>query len=353
MGQRITTEKQDIMENKDIVCLAIESSCDETSAAVVVNGRKVLSNVISSQIEIHKDYGGVVPEIASRHHLNNINPVIDQALEEAGIGFGDIDFIGVTNRPGLIGALLIGTATAKALAYALDVPLIGVHHIRGHICANYIASPELEPPFTALIVSGGHSTLADVKGYTDYEILGQTRDDAAGEAFDKVARVLGLGYPGGPKLDKLAGEGNPEAIQFKRVYLEKGSYDFSFSGTKTGVLNYLNSKKQKNEEVNKADVAASFQAAVVEVLVNKAVGLAKERGRKQMVLAGGVAANSCLRETLKTACDKAGIELFTPPPVLCTDNAAMIGAAAYYEYLAGARDMRMDLDAFANAPLND
>jgi len=335
-------------KNKDIVCLAIESSCDETAAAVVVNGRKVLSNVISSQIDIHKEYGGVVPEIASRHHLNNINPVIDSALEEAGIGFKDIDFIGVTNRPGLIGALLIGTATAKALAYAIDVPLIGVHHIRGHICANYIASPALEPPFAALIVSGGHSTLADVKGYTDYEIAGQTRDDAAGEAFDKVARVLGLGYPGGPLLDKLAKEGDPEAIQFKRVYLEKDSYDFSFSGTKTGVLNYLNGKKQKNEEYNPADVAASFQAAVVEVLVNKSIKLAKERGRDKLVLAGGVAANSCLRSELEKACKKNGIQLFMPPLILCTDNAAMIGSAGYYEYIAGAKDERMTMDACAS-----
>jgi len=335
----------------NIVCLAIESSCDETSAAVVVDGRRVLSNIISTQIDIHKAYGGVVPEIASRHHLNNINPVIDEALDSAGIGFKDLDFICVTNRPGLIGALLIGTASAKALAYALNIPLIGVHHIRGHICANYIAHPELEPPFTALVVSGGHSTLADVRGYTDYEIVGQTRDDAAGEAFDKVARVLGLGYPGGPLLDKLAREGNPEAIPFKRVYLEKDSYDFSFSGTKTGVLNYLNSKRQKNEAVNSADVAASFQAAVVEVLVTKAVRLAKDRGRDKLVLAGGVAANSCLRESLAKACEKAGIKLFAPPPVLCTDNGAMIGCAGYYEYMAGAKDEKMNLDAFANAPL--
>ena len=336
---------------KEYICLAIESSCDETSAAVVVNGRKVLSNIISSQIDIHKEYGGVVPEIASRHHLNNINPVIDSALEDAGIGLKDIDFIGVTNRPGLIGALLIGTATAKALAYALKVPLIGVHHIRGHICANYIADTELEPPFTSLIVSGGHSTLADVKGYTDYEIVGQTRDDAAGEAFDKVARVLGLGYPGGPLLDKLAKEGDPEAIHFKRVYLENDSYDFSFSGTKTGVLNYLKGKRQKKEPVNDADVAASFQAAVVEVLVNKSIKLAKERGRDKIVLAGGVAANSCLRKTLEEKCRENGIKLCMPPMILCTDNAAMIGAAAYYEFIKGSNGDGMDLDAYATAAL--
>lgn len=311
----------------------------------------MLSNVISSQIDIHKEYGGVVPEIASRHHLNNINPVIDSALEEAGIGFQDIDFIGVTNRPGLIGALLIGTATAKAMAYALNVPLIGVHHIRGHICANYIADTALEPPFTALIVSGGHSTLADVKGYTDYEIVGQTRDDAAGEAFDKVARVLGLGYPGGPLLDKLAKEGDPDAIHFKRVYLEKDSYDFSFSGTKTGVLNYLNGKRQKNEEFNPADVAAGFQAAVVEVLVEKSVKLAKEKGRDKIVLAGGVAANSCLREALEKKCRQNGIKLYMPPLILCTDNAAMIGAAAYYEFISGAEPDGMDMDAYPTAAL--
>ena len=214
---------------KEYLCLAIESSCDETAAAVVADGRKVLSNIISSQIEIHKLYGGVVPEIASRHHLKNISPVIDQALEEAGVTFEDIDFIGVTNRPGLIGALLIGTATAKALAYALDIPLIGTHHIRGHICANYIAHPDLEPPFTALIVSGGHSTLADVKGYTDYEVLGQTRDDAAGEAFDKVARAIGLPYPGGPKIEEAAKSGDPAKIRFPRPGFADAPYDFSFS----------------------------------------------------------------------------------------------------------------------------
>ncbi|MBR6503419.1 MAG: tRNA (adenosine(37)-N6)-threonylcarbamoyltransferase complex transferase subunit TsaD [Firmicutes bacterium] len=336
---------------KEYLCLAIESSCDETAAAVVTDGRNVLSNIISSQIDIHKAYGGVVPEIASRHHLNNISTVVDQALEEAGVSFEDIDFIGVTNRPGLIGALLIGTATAKALAFALDVSLIGVHHIRGHICANYIAHPDLKPPFASLVVSGGHSTLAEVKDYTEYEILGQTRDDAAGEAYDKVARVLGLGYPGGPLLDKLAKEGDPEAIPFKRVYLEKDSYDFSFSGTKTGVLNYLNGKRQKGEEFNPADVAASFQAAVVEVLVEKCVRLCKERGRDKLVLAGGVAANSCLRAELEKACWQNGIELYMPPLILCTDNAAMIGCAAYYEFLAGAEDETMTLDAYPNAEL--
>lgn len=344
-------ERKEPKNGKEYVCLAIESSCDETAAAVVVNGRKVLSNVISSQIDIHKEYGGVVPEIASRHHLNNINPVIDQALKEAGIAFQDIDFIGVTNRPGLIGALLIGTATAKAIAYALDVPLIGVHHIRGHICANYIADTSLEPPFISLIVSGGHSTLADVKDYTDYEIIGQTRDDAVGEAFDKVARVLGLGYPGGPLLDNLAKQGNPEAIHFKRVYLDHDSYDFSFSGIKTGVLNYINGKKQKNESFVPADVAAGFQAAVVEVLVNKSVKLVLEKGRDKLVLAGGVAANSCLRAALKKKCNENGIKLYMPPMILCTDNAAMIGAAAYYEFMSGAKQDGMYLDAFATAKL--
>lgn len=343
-------EKRELKNGIDCLCLAIESSCDETAAAVVKNGKQVLSNVISSQIEIHKAYGGVVPEIASRHHLKNINPVIDQALEEAGVKFSDIDFIGVTNGPGLIGALLIGTATAKALAYALSIPLVGVHHIKGHICANYIAYPGLEPPFAALIVSGGHTAIADIPDYTHYHILGQTRDDAVGEAYDKVARVLGLGYPGGPAVDALAKQGNPKAIPFKRVYLEPESFDFSLSGTKTGVLNYLNSAKQKGLKIEKADVAASFQAAVVEVLVEKSIRAAKKLNRKRMVMAGGVAANSYLRQQLKEACRKNEIELFVPPLLLCTDNAAMIGCAAYYEWLEG-KKADLTMDACASVPL--
>ncbi|MBQ2845978.1 MAG: tRNA (adenosine(37)-N6)-threonylcarbamoyltransferase complex transferase subunit TsaD, partial [Firmicutes bacterium] len=262
------------MKDGKILTLAIESSCDETAAAVIEEGREVLSNIISSQIEIHKQYGGVVPEIASRHHLNNVNTVVDQALEEAGVTIDDVDMIGVTYGPGLVGALLIGLATAKAYALAADKPLIGVHHIHGHICANYIQHKELEPPFMALVISGGHTNIVEVEDYNTCRVLGGTRDDAAGEAYDKVARVLGLGYPGGPLIDKIAREGDPTAVEFKRVFLEKGSLDFSFSGIKTGVLNYINSEKQAGREINVPDVAAGFQAAVLDVIVAKTVGAA-------------------------------------------------------------------------------
>lgn len=328
-----------------IITLAIETSCDETSAALVAGGRDVLSNVISSQIEIHKVFGGVVPEIASRHHLNNINHVYKRAMEEAGLTLKDVDIIGVTCGPGLVGALLIGIATAKAFAYAGAKPLIGVHHIQGHISANYIEHRELEPPFLSLVVSGGHTHLIHVKDYNEFEILGRTRDDAAGEAFDKVARVLGLGYPGGPKIDKIAREGNPHSVEFKRVMLEKDSLDFSFSGLKTGVLNYLNTQKLKGRETVAADVAAAFQLAVVEVLVAKAMKALSITGEDKLVLAGGVAANSLLRTMLSDACEKAGTTLYCPSPLLCTDNAAMIGTAAYYKYLAGYTD-DMTLDAY-------
>lgn len=338
------------MKDGKFLTIAFESSCDETSVAVIADGREVLSNIISTQIEIHKAYGGVVPEIASRHHLENINAVTEQALSEAGVKWDDIDLIGVTKGPGLVGALLIGIATAKAFALAKNKPLIGVHHIKGHIAANFIAHKDLEPPFTALVISGGHTTLAEVKSYSECEVLGQTRDDAAGEAFDKVARVIGLGYPGGPLIDKLAKEGNPHAVEFKRVYLEKGSLDFSFSGIKTGVLNYINSEKQAGREINAADIAASFQQAVLEVIVNKSVSAAEEMGKDKIVLAGGVAANSALRSMLNEACEKKGIKLYCPPPVLCTDNAAMIGCAAYYAYMAGERS-GLDLDAYPHLPL--
>lgn len=338
------------MKNNKTIILAIESSCDETSVAVMADGREILSNIISSQIEIHKLYGGVVPEIASRHHLENINAVIEQAMTEADITRDDIDAIGVTCGPGLVGALLIGIAAAKALALAWDKPLIGVHHIQGHISAAYIEHKELEPPFTALVVSGGHTNIVEVTDYNRCEILGSTRDDAAGEAFDKVARVIGLGYPGGPKIDRLSEEGNPDAIEFKRVYLEKGSLDFSFSGIKTAVLNYANSEKQSGREINKADVAASFQQAVLEVIVNKAVEAAVSMHKDRLVMAGGVAANRHLRAILEDACSKRGIRLYCPSPVLCTDNAAMIGTAAYYKYKAGETD-GLDLDAFPNLPL--
>lgn len=338
------------MKDGKLVTLAIESSCDETAAAVLLEGREVLSNIISSQIDIHKLYGGVVPEIASRHHLTNVNTVVDQAMEEAGISMDEVDMIGVTYGPGLVGALLIGLATAKAYALAADKPLIGVHHIQGHICANFIQHPELEPPFMALVISGGHTNIVEVTDYNECHVLGGTRDDAAGEAYDKVARVLGLGYPGGPLIDRIAREGDPHAVEFKRVFLEKGSLDFSFSGIKTGVLNYINSEKQAGREINVPDVAASFQAAVLEVIVAKTVGAALDMKKDKIVLAGGVAANSMLREMLKAECDKHGLGLYYPAPVLCTDNAAMIGCAAYYKYMAGHRD-DLTLDAIPNLKL--
>lgn len=338
--------------------LAIESSCDETAAAVVLDGREVLSNVISSQIDIHKLYGGVVPEIASRHHLDNVNWVCQQALDEAGEALGegctvtmdDIDAIGVTYGPGLVGALLIGLATAKAYALATGKPLIGVHHIRGHICANFIEHKDLEPPFMALVISGGHTNIVEVTDYNECRVLGGTRDDAAGEAYDKVARVLGLGYPGGPLIDKIAKEGNPEAVEFKRVFLEKGSMDFSFSGIKTGVLNYVNSEKQAGREISVPDVAASFQQAVLDVVVAKTVEAAVSLGKDKIVVAGGVAANSRLRQMLKEEREKHGLKLYHPSPILCTDNAAMIGCAAYYKYKAGQTD-DLTLDAIPNLPL--
>lgn len=313
--------------------LGIETSCDETSAAVVSNGRDVLSNVISSQIDIHTQFGGVVPEIASRKHLEAINPVIDQALSDAGVTLADIDAIGVTYAPGLVGALLVGVSSAKALSYAANKPLIPVHHIRAHICANYIEHKELEPPFVCLVCSGGHSHIIYVKSYTEYQVLGQTRDDAAGEAFDKVARVLGLGYPGGPKVDKLSLSGNENAVPFKKVSFGKGCYDFSFSGIKTGVINYLHNLEQKGEEVNKADVAASFQRSVVEVLVDNLSLAAHDVGVSKIALAGGVASNRRLRQEVDSRCTD--MQIFYPSPVYCTDNAAMIACSAYYEWQSG------------------
>jgi N6-L-threonylcarbamoyladenine synthase len=281
-------------EKDDVLILAIESSCDETAAAVVKNGREVLSNVINTQIAIHTEYGGVVPEIASRKHIENINPVIRKALEDAGVTLDDIDAIGVTYGPGLVGALLVGVAEAKAIAFAKNKPLVGVHHIEGHISANYVENKELEPPFVALVVSGGHTHLVKVNDYGEYEIVGRTRDDAAGEAFDKVARAIGLGYPGGPKIDKLAKEGNPDAIEFPRAHVDDAPYDFSFSGIKSAVLNYINSANMQGKEINRADVAASFQKAVVDALVSRAVRLAKECGMDKLAIAGGVASNSAL-----------------------------------------------------------
>lgn len=323
--------------DKDILILGIESSCDETAASVVRNGREILSNVISSQIELHKVYGGVVPEIASRKHIEKINQVIEEALEEAKTELQDIDAIAVTYGPGLVGALLVGVAAAKAIAYGAKKPLVGVHHIEGHVSANFIEHKDLEPPFLCLIVSGGHTHLVIVKDYGEYEIIGKTRDDAAGEAFDKVARAIGLGYPGGPKIDKLSKEGNPEAIAFPRAKIADSEYDFSFSGLKSSVLNYLNSCSMKGEAVCKADVAASFQAAVVDVLVSHTIAAAKEYGFDRVALAGGVASNSGLREGMEKACRENGLRLSYPSPVYCTDNGAMIGVAGYYEYKKGTR----------------
>lgn len=335
---------------KDILILGIESSCDETAAAVVKNGREALSNVINSQIDIHKQYGGVVPEIASRCHIEAVNTVVDEALEHAGVTFADVDAIAVTYGPGLVGALLVGVSTAKALAYALKKPLVNVHHIKGHICANYVAHHELKPPFVCLVASGGHSHIVYAEDFMKYEIMGMTRDDAAGEAFDKIARVLGLGYPGGPKIDKLSKEGNPNAIDFPRVKMANNSLDFSFSGVKTAVINYIHTLEQKGKSYNKADVAASFQNAVTDALCTHTIEAAKRKNCKKIVLAGGVASNSALREKMTDMAGNFGISVLYPPPVLCTDNAVMIAAAGYYEYMNGTRaDMR--LNAIPSLPL--
>ena len=388
------------MKDGKFLTLGIESSCDETAVSVVADGRTMLSNTISSQIAIHTLYGGVVPEIASRHHLENINGVIGESLAEAGVTLDDIDLIGVTHGPGLIGAVVIGVATAKAIAFAKDIPLVGVNHMHGHVSANYIQYPDIEPPFISLVVSGGHTQIIKVTDYNKCEVIGATRDDAAGEAFDKVARVIGLGYPGGPKVDKAAKGGNPEAIDFKRVWLEKGSYDFSFSGLKTQALNYINKERMQGHEISVPDIAASYQAAILDVIIQKSISAALEFGgdcgapkhccsaepdagrnandagknadgagkraddaggsgaqaenagaargsAPKLVVAGGVAANSALREGLAKAATEHGIDLYIPDPVLCTDNGAMVGAAAYYKYRAEGPD-DLDLDAYAD-----
>ncbi len=340
------------MENKEITILAIESSCDETAAAVVRNGREVLSNVISSQIALHTLYGGVVPEIASRKHIEKINQVVEEALKQADCKLSDMDAIAVTYGPGLVGALLVGVSAAKAISFASGIPLVGVHHIEGHISANYIENKDLEPPFICLVVSGGHTHLVKVKDYGEYEILGRTRDDAAGEAFDKVARAIGLGYPGGPKIDKVSRDGNPDAIHFPRAKVDDAVYDFSFSGLKSAVLNYLNSCEMKGIQICQADVAASFQKAVVDVLVEHSIDAVKKYGFDKFAIAGGVASNSGLREALERECAKRKIRFYHPSPILCTDNAAMIGAAAYYDYMKGIRH-GYDLNAVPNLKLGE
>ena len=340
------------MSEKDTLILAIESSCDETAASVVKNGRCVLSNIISSQIAIHTLYGGVVPEIASRKHIEKINQVIEEALKESGYHLRQMDAIAVTYGPGLVGALLVGVAEAKAIAYAKKKPLVGVHHIEGHVSANYIEHPDLEPPFLCEIISGGHTHLVIVKDYGSFEILGRTRDDAAGEAFDKVARAIGLGYPGGPKIDKLAKEGNPHAIDFPRAHMEDAPYDFSFSGVKSAVLNHLNKCRMTGEPIVEADIAASFQQAVVDVLVDNAIRAAKDYHMDRLAIAGGVASNGALRAAMEAACEKEGIRFYRPSPIFCTDNAAMIGVAAYYEYQKGTRH-GWDLNAVPNLKLGE
>lgn len=335
--------------SKDVYILGIESSCDETAAAVVKNGREVLSNIISSQIVIHRKFGGVVPEIASRKHIENIMPVIDEALQQANVSLEDIDAVAVTYGPGLVGALLVGLSAAKSLAWATDKPLIGVNHLEGHVFANFLTDPELEPPFMALVVSGGHTALLKVTGYNSFEMLGQTRDDAAGEAFDKIARVMGLQYPGGPEIEKLALDGNPHAIEFPIAKLDV-PYEFSFSGLKSAVINYLHNQEQAKREVNRADIAASFQNAVVDALVQKAIRAMKDTGLKKIVLAGGVSANKTLQTTLAQAMTKIGAELVHPMPILCTDNAVMIACRGYFMYQAGI-ESPLDLNAVPSLKL--
>lgn len=334
---------------EDIYVLGIESSCDETAAAVVKNGREVLSNIIASQIKVHRKYGGVVPEIASRKHIEHVMPVIDAALKEADVPLERIDAVAVTYGPGLVGALLVGLSAAKSLAWAANKPFIGVNHLEGHVFANFLNDADLKPPFLALVVSGGHTALLKVTGYNSFELLGQTRDDAAGEAFDKIARVMGMPYPGGPEIEKLALSGDPHAIDFPRAMLDK-PFEFSFSGMKSAVINYLHNEQQAKREVNKADVAASFQDAVTDVLVEKSVLALQETGLKEIVLAGGVSANKTLQNKLAVAAEKNGARLVHPTPILCTDNAVMIACRAYFMYEAGVRSP-WDLNAFPSLGL--
>lgn len=326
--------------------LGIETSCDETSAAVVRDGREILSDVVASQVDLHAKFGGIVPEIASRKHVELINPVIKEALDTAGIGFDGVDAVAVANRPGLLGALLVGVSAAKSLVSVLEIPLIGIHHLEGHIYANFLVNPDFGFPFICLVVSGGHTDLVFVRDHGDYELLGRTRDDAAGEAFDKSARVLGLGYPGGPIIDKLAQEGNPQAVHFTRAKLDD-TLDFSFSGIKTAVMRFF---KEKGGEFSIKDIAASFQAAVVDMLVNTTMTAVERTGVRRVALAGGVAANSGLKKRMHEEAEKQGLELSYPPPRLCTDNAAMIACAGYYHLLRGDAD-GLDLDTIASQPL--
>ncbi len=332
--------------------LAIESSCDETAAAVIQDGRIALSNIIASQVEEHRLYGGVVPEIASRRHSEAVSGVTREALQEAGVSLQDIDAIAVTAAPGLIGALLVGVNFAKGLAFSAGKPLIPVHHLRGHIAANYLAHPDLEPPFLCLVVSGGNSTLVQVKSYTEFEILGRTRDDAAGECFDKAARAMGMPYPGGIALDALAEEGDPKAYTFPRPHVEGSPLDFSFSGLKTAVLNLLHNAEQKGETLNIPDVCASFRSRVVDMLCDNTMTAAEQTGASKLVMAGGVSANRELRRRMQACCDGKGISLYVPPLAYCGDNAAMIGSQAYYEYLAG-HTASAELNAAATMLISD
>ena len=319
--------------DKDILILGIETSCDETAASVVRNGREVLSNVISSQIDVHQKYGGVVPEIASRNHIYDISGVVDESLAQANMSLSDIDAVAVTYGPGLVGALLVGLSYAKSLSFAIGKPLIGVNHIEGHIFANFIEHLSLEPPLISLVVSGGHTHLVYMNDYSGFEILGHTKDDAAGEAYDKVARTLGLGYPGGPKLEILAREGDPYALDFPRAMITENNFDFSFSGLKSAVINYMNKMNMMKQDINKANVAASFQQAVCDVLVAKAIAACKANNVDKLAFCGGVACNSFLRDNLEAAAQKNNINFFVPSRVLCTDNAAMIAARGYYSLL--------------------
>ena len=337
---------------KPMLVLGVETSCDETSAAVVSDGRSIRSNVIASQIDLHAAYGGVVPELASRKHVELVLPVIDEALREAGVSLADLDGIAVTHGPGLVGALLVGVSAAKALAFAASKPLVGVHHIEGHIAANYLAFPDLEPPFLALVASGGHSHLIAVETATRHVVLGRTRDDAAGEAFDKVARVLGLGYPGGPNIDRMASDGNEKAFSFPRVQFPDAPFDFSFSGLKTAVIQTVNTMRMRGVALPIADLCASFQQAVVDVLVDKAVLAARTAGYNTICLAGGVASNRSLRRTLEARGAAAGLRILVPPPILCTDNAAMIACMGTLRLRLGQRS-GWDLNAVPSLSLGD